>query len=620
MMGTAEAQKPVALKRTIATVVFLVAGTATLPITKCLDDAVGFAEQFKQHRSAAHNQGEGECFLCNGQSLMANLRHPSYLTDMHFGSVSGLLVIMATVMAGIGADVAGHNVLAIGVANLVACSCSIGVGDFLFQTAKQDFARDQFLQEMYETKWRPSEEVDEMVCHYTSKGLSLEDARNVAKTLSRYEDYWVEHMMKEELGLDMPESPSSPALHGLAMGGGFLVYGMVPLLGLGATLMLSILWGPQWFHPEFATMIALVMSVCKLLLHGVLIGKSAGTPWTLKYTCIMITNGCLAAVLAFVIARFVGGRSRQQKLEHECVKTATHRSSAWEAFGSRFLHGIGALWVMLSTAIFMNQLIGRMDAKTFRVLGYGLVTCLTTGLGALPFAWANAEKITEKSLAVANTVACGMMLSASVGMVVEAHEYCGSCDWQIFLGVLCGVLLISISEKLTGEEEESEIELLHGAIMERKHFRKAVLIFTVMFAHSAAEGIAVGVSFSQELQSQFGFYITCLLAVHNIPEGLTVALVLVPRGVGTLQAGLIAILTSVPQPLLAVAAFVFVEMFGWLLPLGLAFAAGAMIYVSLHELLLEAVVVLSRWQVFSILVSAFGAMYALQCWLQSATV
>merc|ERR1719414_1345742 len=122
-------------------------------------------------------------------------------------------------------------------------------------------------------------------------------------------------------------------------------------------------------------------------------------------------------------------------------------------------------------------------------------------------------------------------------MLFEAHETCGPGDWQIVVGMLLGALLIACSEKLTNDDEEqSEIELLHGAFMERKHFRKAVLIFTVMFAHSAAEGIAVGVSFSQELQSQFGFYITCLLAVHNIPEGLTVALVLVPRGVGTLQA------------------------------------------------------------------------------------
>jgi len=116
-----------------------------------------------------------------------------------------------------------------------------------------------------------------------------------------------------------------------------------------------------------------------------------------------------------------------------------------------------------------------------------------------------------------------------------------------------------------------------------------MLIFTVMFCHSAAEGIAVGVAFSRRLNHEFGVYISLLLAVHNVPEGLAVALVLVPRGVSATLTALIAILTSVPQPPLALAAFLFVEVFQWLLPLGLAFAAGAMVYVSLHELLVESV-------------------------------
>jgi len=109
-----------------------------------------------------------------------------------------------------------------------------------------------------------------------------------------------------------------------------------------------------------------------------------------------------------------------------------------------------------------------------------------------------------------------------------------------------------------------------------------------MFCHSAAEGIAVGVAFSRQLREQFGYFVTLLLAVHNIPEGLAIALVLVPRGVSSPLAALIATLTSVPQPLLALASYVFVDSFRALLPLGLAFAAGAMVYVCCHELLTEA--------------------------------
>eukprot|EP00449_Zooxanthella_nutricula_P017670 CAMPEP_0198554444 /NCGR_PEP_ID=MMETSP1462-20131121/82523_1 /TAXON_ID=1333877 /ORGANISM="Brandtodinium nutriculum, Strain RCC3387" /LENGTH=216 /DNA_ID=CAMNT_0044285151 /DNA_START=86 /DNA_END=732 /DNA_ORIENTATION=+ len=215
------------------------------------------------------------------------------------------------------------------------------------------------------------------------------------------------------------------------------------------------------------------------------------------------------------------------------------------------------------------QCVERLAYESLRVFLYGWLTCVTTGLGALPFLVVGSDAVGEQPLAVANAVAGGMMLAASGSMLVEAHEHSGPADWQLIVGLLVGALFIKGSEAMHGsgeEEDEADVVALHCAFVERRHFRKAMLIFTVMFCHSAAEGIAVGVSFSRHVHEKFGLYVSLLLAVHNVPEGLAMALVLVPRGVSVPLAALIAVLTSVPQPLLALASYLFIDAFQFLLP------------------------------------------------------
>lgn len=69
---------------------------------------------------------------------------------------------------------------------------------------------------------------------------------------------------------------------------------------------------------------------------------------------------------------------------------------------------------------------------------------------------------------------------------------------------------------------------------------------------------------------------------------LAVALVLVPKGVSPKGAVLWSICSSIPQPIIALPTFAFVAEFLYFLPLGLGFAAGAMVDVAIIELLPDA--------------------------------
>jgi zinc transporter, ZIP family len=108
----------------------------------------------------------------------------------------------------------------------------------------------------------------------------------------------------------------------------------------------------------------------------------------------------------------------------------------------------------------------------------------------------------------------------------------------------------------------------------------------VMTAHSFSEGVAVGAAFGGGMT--LAVAITAAIAVHNIPEGLAITAVLRPQGVSVAKCAWWSVVSSLPQPLMAVPAYVFVEAFQPALPYGVGFAAGAMVFMVLVELLPEA--------------------------------
>lgn len=77
--------------------------------------------------------------------------------------------------------------------------------------------------------------------------------------------------------------------------------------------------------------------------------------------------------------------------------------------------------------------------------------------------------------------------------------------------------------------------------------KKMMLVIGIMTLHSFGEGSGVGVSFAGSRGLPQGVMVTIAIAVHNIPEGLAVSMVLASRGVSARSAMLWSIFTSLPQ-------------------------------------------------------------------------
>ncbi|HBO98191.1 MAG TPA: ZIP family metal transporter [Candidatus Omnitrophica bacterium] len=213
----------------------------------------------------------------------------------------------------------------------------------------------------------------------------------------------------------------------------------------------------------------------------------------------------------------------------------------------------------------------------------GILSALATGLGALPLHFV---KATSRWRAMASAVAAGMMISASVfslvqeGIALKARF--PAAPYIVMLGLLLGAAFFRFTEKNFSERE------IHKHLSAPGITRRGLLIFTAMFIHSIPEGIAIGVAFATG-DFNFGIIIAIAIAVHNIPEGIAVSLPLKADGVSTKNCAIASILTSIPQPIMAVPSALLAWFFEPLLPVGLGFAGGAMIYLTMSELIPEAI-------------------------------
>jgi vacuolar iron transporter family protein len=215
----------------------------------------------------------------------------AFVRDIIIGMSDGITVPFA-LTAGISGAVSGNAVILIaGMAEICAGSISMGLGGFLSARTEIDRYQAQEREEYREVKEGREgvkQEVRNALAHY---GLSSRAQDLVAEELSTNEDQWVAFMMRNEQGLEAPDSRRA-AKSAFNIGGSYIVGGIIPLMGYVVTS-----------GPRQGLLASSAFTVACLLIFGYLKSRFTGEKafrGALKTTLI----GIVAAGAAFGLARF----------------------------------------------------------------------------------------------------------------------------------------------------------------------------------------------------------------------------------------------------------------------------------------------------------------------------
>lgn len=232
----------------------------------------------------------------------------------------------------------------------------------------------------------------------------------------------------------------------------------------------------------------------------------------------------------------------------------------------------------------------------------GVLASLACGLGVLPLAIPRLDP--SKHRGVGYGIAGGLMFAASVYNLILPGLRRHTDGWHlldllpVIGGIILGALFLAVTERYLHAYES------HGTAAQPQRWkawggRVGLLVFLAMTVHSIPEGVAVGVGYTSDAAvmteavgliktENLGPTLALAVAIHNIPEGLAVAIPLRSAGTSLWRCFWAAVFTSLPQPIAAIPAVLLAWFFVPLMPVLMGFAAGAMIFLVVLELIPEA--------------------------------
>ncbi|MFP4326591.1 MAG: ZIP family metal transporter [Paracoccaceae bacterium] len=231
-----------------------------------------------------------------------------------------------------------------------------------------------------------------------------------------------------------------------------------------------------------------------------------------------------------------------------------------------------------------------MEAMSPLLLGFlgSLIAGAMTAVGAVPVLFGRMPGRGFRDMSLG--FAAGVMLAASFFSLIlpaleAAEQDFGAGPMPALvacIAILVGMAAVhGLNEVLPHEHFRTGREGPDAAAL-----RRVWLFIIAITIHNFPEGLAVGVGFGAD-GLEGGLALAVGIGLQNAPEGLAVAVALLGEGYGRARAFAIAGLTGMVEPLGGALGAGVIQIAEPLLPWGLAFAAGAMLYVISHEIIPE---------------------------------
>lgn len=219
---------------------------------------------------------------------------------------------------------------------------------------------------------------------------------------------------------------------------------------------------------------------------------------------------------------------------------------------------------------------------TFEIIGQSVIAGLATLLGALIVLITG--HLSEKSLAFLLGMAGGVMLSVVILDLIPSALVYGNALVASF-GFFGGLFLMLILDFIVSLCTSSTSCGSQPA--KRKHYLKMGYLIAIGIAlHDLPEGIAIAVGYAAE--DTLGLLIALAIGLHNIPEGMATAAPLTMAGISPLRIILTCFGISFFTPLGALLGIIIIAISHNIISFLLALAGGAMAFIVKNELLPEA--------------------------------